>query len=1112
MDALPSAQAETTASVGGAKGTFKRDALRDIERAMQAKWTETRLFEQDAPSRPRQLDDEKFMATFPYPYMNGKLHLGHAFTLSKVDFAVAYERQKGKRVLFPFAFHCTGMPIKVAADGIAREIELYGNPPRFPDQTVSSGVEKKSKVASKEGSVAYKWNILAAMGIPEDEIARFADPMHWCRYFPPVARADISSFGAQVDWRRSFITTDANPFYDAFVRWQFNRLRSLDLIRFGKRHTIYSPRDGQACMDHDRASGEGVDAEEFTGIKLQVVRERVLEGDFKREILSHIPPSASVFFLAATLRPETMYGQTNCWVGPDLEYGCYRVSEDDYFVCTLRAARSLSFQGFSRTIGQVESVGGAFFGHALIGLPLRAPLSCYPIVYVLPMMNVSAVKGTGIVTSVPSNSPDDYAALRDLREKPALRSKYGILDEHVLPHVASPIIDTPSLGNLPAERIVQELGIRSQNDRDLLEQAKEQCYKEDFYQGTMLVGPHAGKPVSQAKAMIRDELMQAGYAITLYCPKSIIMSRSGEECVVALIDQWYLAYGESAWRSRAELCLSRMNCYSQDVRNAFEQSLEWMHQWACSRSFGLGTRMPWDPDYLIESLSDSTVYMAYYTVSHILHGGSLDGTTRPLGIEPAQMSDAVWDYIFGHSDAKPAGCTISQATLDLMRREFAYWYPLDLRVSGKDLICNHLTMFIYNHVALFPEHLWPRSVRANGHLLLNSQKMSKSTGNFMTLNDAIAKYGADATRVALADSGDTVEDANFLDDIANNAILRLFSLKELAEAIIAATGDVMNGRPASSSFTFRPGHQPACFADRVFAAELDRTVMVTRQFYEQAMYREVIKHALYELQNARDRYRDMTVVHCTFPNSWFGMQHSLMMRYLEIQARLLAPIIPHLSDYFWTVLLNRTDSVLTCGPLKADSYDDTVLQTNAFVASCAHDFRIQMQRSKEPVNAGTVYIASDYPAWQRKIHDLAKVSYLEDKEYVMAVNKHVLPLCTTKLSKKQCIPYAMEHRKQTHTSTKPTAAQFSEEEVLKECVDYLGASLRIAISIEVVDVDAPWPHDGVAPPIPSNPTVKFIWDEKIATKYGRVIDLVDGINTVDDVVVKKMANVALKQD
>ena len=53
------------------------------------------------------------MTTFPFPYMNGRLHLGHTFTLAKCDFAVGYYRLKGRKCLFPFAFHCTGMPIKV---------------------------------------------------------------------------------------------------------------------------------------------------------------------------------------------------------------------------------------------------------------------------------------------------------------------------------------------------------------------------------------------------------------------------------------------------------------------------------------------------------------------------------------------------------------------------------------------------------------------------------------------------------------------------------------------------------------------------------------------------------------------------------------------------------------------------------------------------------------------------------------------------------------------------------------------------------------------------------------------------------------------------------------
>jgi leucyl-tRNA synthetase len=59
--------------------------------------------------------------------------------------------------------------------------------------------------------------------------AELQDPMHWLSYFPPYGKEDLKNFGASVDWRRSFITTSVNPFYDSFIRWQFNKLK----VRFG---------------------------------------------------------------------------------------------------------------------------------------------------------------------------------------------------------------------------------------------------------------------------------------------------------------------------------------------------------------------------------------------------------------------------------------------------------------------------------------------------------------------------------------------------------------------------------------------------------------------------------------------------------------------------------------------------------------------------------------------------------------------------------------------------------------------------------------------------------------------------------------------------------------
>ena len=43
-------------------------------------------------------------------------------------------------------------------------------------------------------------------------------------------------------------------------------------IKFGKRHTIFSPKENQPCMDHERAKGEGVGPQEYTLIKVREVK------------------------------------------------------------------------------------------------------------------------------------------------------------------------------------------------------------------------------------------------------------------------------------------------------------------------------------------------------------------------------------------------------------------------------------------------------------------------------------------------------------------------------------------------------------------------------------------------------------------------------------------------------------------------------------------------------------------------------------------------------------------------------------------------------------------------------------------------------------------------
>ncbi|KAK9332090.1 hypothetical protein V1520DRAFT_305060 [Lipomyces starkeyi] len=966
------------------ENTEKRDALIAAEKQYQKMWAEEKIFEINPPafeetsiSDPDELRQKypKFFGTMAYPYMNGVLHAGHSFTMSKVEFQTGYERMLGKRALFPLGFHCTGMPIKACADKLTREIEMFG--PNFENAPADDEVPQidaapadaktdptkfranKSKAAAKKGRGRFQFEIMLQLGIPREEVKKFADPQQWLQFFPPKCKEDCDSFGARIDWRRSMVTTDANPYYDAFVRWQMRSLKALNKVKFGLRYTIYSAKDGQPCMDHDRQSGEGVNPQEYTGIKIQIlewpVEAKVTLGKAAVDI-----EGKKISMIAATLRPETMYGQTCCFVSPNITYGLYEISPTEIYICTSRAAKNMSFQKITPVRGEAKLLA-EISGRELIGAKIHAPLSVYREVRVLPMDTILASKGTGVVTSVPSDSPDDYATVVELAKK---ADYYGI-DKEWASLEPIPIITSPTYGDLTAVAIVKELKIQSPKDKELLAKAKEIAYKDAFYQGTMVIGAYIGEKVEIAKNKVKNDLIAAGDAFVYNEPESLVISRSGDECVVSLEDQWYIDYGEEEWKEQTYGLLEHMNTYSIESRHAFESVLDWLNNWACARSYGLGTRLPWDPQYLVESLSDSTVYMAYYTIAHHLHSDIFGKTKGLANASPEEMTDSVFDYIFTRGDY-PKDSTIAEDKLKAMRREFEYFYPLDVRVSGKDLINNHLTFFMYTHVALFPEKYWPRGVRTNGHLLLNNEKMSKSTGNFMTLNEIVKKFGADCARISLADAGDSFEDANFDESNANAMILRLYTMREWCEDQVKNVDNLRTG-PKDS------------FLDRAFENEMNVLVEVTKKNYDNAFYKAALKTGLYDFQAARDYYREATSYDV-------GMHKDLVLRYIEQQALLLTPIAPHWAEYIWIEVLKKPQSIqFALFPEVSKPVDIGLTAALEYVRSVARSIReteganIKKQKKGKPTTFDpkkptklTIYIALQFPEWQDKYLDLVQ--------------------------------------------------------------------------------------------------------------------------------------------
>ncbi|XP_071951783.1 leucine--tRNA ligase, cytoplasmic-like [Antedon mediterranea] len=1021
------------------KGTQKVTTLRRIEVDVQKKWDDAKMFEEDAPDGAKESGKDKYMVTFPYPYMNGRLHLGHTFSLSKCEFCVGYLRLKGRHCLFPFGLHCTGMPIKACADKLAREIEDFGCPPDFPEEIEVEVVVhsepiikdkskgKKSKLAAKKGTANYQWQIMESLGIPAEEIPKFADAMYWFEYFPPRAKEDLRSMGIKVDWRRTFYTTDVNPFYDSFVRWQFLHLKEGNKIKFGKRYTIYSPKDGQPCMDHDRQTGEGVGPQEYTLIKMKANKPYP-------EKLKHLSDK-DIFLVAATLRPETMYGQTNCWLHPDIKYIAYKTKDGEVFISTKRAARNMSFQGFFKEEGKVDVVAN-ITGQDIMGMALSAPLTSYKVIYTLPMLTIKEDKGSGVVTSVPSDSPDDFAALRDLKKKAAFREKFGVADHMVLPFEPVPIIDVPSFGNLSAVTVCEQMKIQSQNDKIQLQEAKEKVYLKGFYDGVMLVDEYKGQKVQDVKKLVQKKMYDSKEACKYMEPERKVTSRSGDKCVVALCDQWFLDYGEEKWKALTTKALENANTYCDETRKNFLATLDWLREHACSRSYGLGSRVPWDEQYLIESLSDSTIYMAYYTVAHLLQGGVINGQTiGPLGIKPEDMTRSVWDYIFFSNTKLPSKSKISKKSLNKLRQEFQYWYPVDLRVSGKDLVPNHLTYFLYNHCAIWPDNpgRWPQSIRTNGHLMLNNEKMSKSTGNFLTLQQAIDKFSADGMRLALADSGDTpVEDANFVESMADAGILRLYTFLDWVKEMLELKSTLRTG-PIDS------------YNDRVFVQEMNKGIMTTDSNYEKMLFKEALKTGFYEFQASRDKYRELAME---------GMHHDLIFRFIEMQALILSPICPHLCEHIWG-LIGKKGSIMKASWPTVSEVDEVLIRSSEYLMDSAHDFRLRVKNIAQPQKQkkgmpppqkpthGTIYVAKTFPPWQSTILSKLKQMYQanngtfpENKEIV----NQLKTIDTLKKYMKKVMPFVQQSKENVAVNgmrALDLELDFDEKKVLEDNLEYL---------------------------------------------------------------------------
>jgi len=864
---------------------------KQIEEKWQKKWETARAFEADPDPKRK-----KMLVTFPYPYMNGPLHVGHTFTATRVDAYARFKRMQGYNVLWPWAWHWTGQPLLGASERVAKGDEEYIRVLREVD------------------------------GVPAEELKRFVDPLYMAQYYTNEGRAAAKRIGFSIDWRREFTTV--MPTYQKFIEWQYTRLKEKGCVTKGTHPVVWCPKDKSPTGDHDRQVGEGVTPEEYTLIKYK------LDGD--------------TFLPAATFRPETIYGVTNMWINPDADYVEATV-DGERWIISREAAEKLREQERSVEVKRV------FKGRELIGKLFENPLTKekFPI---LPGWFVDPKQATGVVYSVPAHAPYDWLALKDLQENPAALREFNLDADFVKQIKPISIIKVEGFGEYPAVEIVTQMGIKDQHDTRA-DEATKILYKKEFHAGVLKqnCGSYAGQTVKDVKDTLIRDFKQAGIADSMYDLPQPVVCRCMTPCIVKILsDQWFLNYSDPAWKEKAKTAVAQMKIYPETARQWFLAVIDWLKEWACARTTGFGTPLPWGKGWIIETLSDSTIYMAFYTINkHI----------RAYGIKPEQLTPEVFDYIFygkGSEDALSKVVGISAKTLREMREEFLYWYPFDLRVSAKELVPNHLSFCIFHHVALFPPEHWPRAIGVNGMLMIEGKQMHKSKGNFVTMKNAVERYGADATRCALLLGAEGMDDPDWRSENAADIQSKLESLRSFALSII------------ESAKTNENTH-----LEKWLLSKLQQRIEDVTANLEELKTRSALEIALFEVWND---FR------------WYMRRKGktdakAAQEALEIWLRLLAPFAPHMCEELWSAMGKRTFISLAEWPkIDKTKLNATAEEQENFIKDLIDDTLNVLKATKITPKRICYYTAAN---WKRQVYRRIIAQTVEGEVKVNEVMKQL---------------------------------------------------------------------------------------------------------------------------
>ena len=824
-----------------------------IEEKWAREWAKEKIFEAKPDKR------KKFYLTVAYPYPSGSMHVGHGRTYTVPDVIARFKRMQGFNVLFPMAWHVTGSPVL----GVAERIK------------------KKDPKALKIYGELYK--------VPKDILAKFTDPNEIVKYFSDEYRQTMHKLGFSIDWSRQFFTI--TPQYSRFIEWQYKTLYKKGLIKKGEHPVRYCPSCDNPVGDHDLLEGENAVINEFTVIKFRY---------------------NGLILPAATLRPETLFGVTNMWLNPDIEYVKAKIDGEIWLLSKEAAEKMKYLEKKVEIIGRIK-------GNELIGKSCNSPLDDKDIP-IMPANFVDPSYATGVVMSVPAHAPYDYVALRDLESdiKPVTIIEVG--------------------EDVPAKEIVERMGIKDQGD-NRLEEATEILYRSEHAKGIMKksIKDYGGLPVKDARERVSKDLIDEGNGDIFYeFSEGPVICRCGTKCIVKIIkDQWFLEYSNPGWKTKAHECLENMNVVPEETRQNFSYFIDWLKDWACTRRVGLGTKLPWDKNWLIEPLSDSTIYMSYYTISKFLKE-----------LDPEKLDVDFFDYVFlGRGDsgkiAEKVGVTKDE--LEKFREEFRYWYSSEWRLSAKDLVGNHLTFHIFHHTAIFPREYWPKGIVVFGMGLLEGDKMSSSKGNIILLSDALRHYGSDTVRLFLMSNAEPWQDFDWRETLVKNTSKKLKQFYDQVNYGLKLENEI-----------------PIRNIDRWLISRMEEGISETIDALEKFQTRKALQYAFFNILNDLAWYSRRGE-----PNS------KILKNVADKWIRLMAPFTPFTCEELWAGMNGKGGFVSLAEYPSSDAkkINRKIIQKEEMIKNLMQDIQNILEVTRVKPEKIYLYIAPD---WKRKTFEMIK--------------------------------------------------------------------------------------------------------------------------------------------